>query len=1042
MARSHVFTIHPGANFLSTFADRLIAGDIVPVIRAPLDPLALSSATIYVPTRRAARALREELIARLAGPALLLPKIVPLGQMEAIETGLIFELGDNVPVDGVPDAMTSIERRLILMQLVHKWAVQLGTAITRYENGSLVTDGREPLLVAQAPAQAWHLAGDLAALIDEMIVEGADWDKLKTLAPESFDRYWMITIEFLKIASQAWPNIRAALNLVDPAMRQRLLIDREIVRLGTSDPKQAVIAIGSTGTNSATARLLAAITKLENGAIVLPGLDLTLDNISWAMIDGDKDKGFDPAGGHPQAVLHRLLPFLRVGRDSIDELGQAEEALKKRMELLTQAFRPADTTEHWQVWLADANRSSDINEALAEVTMIVAADEREEALALALAMRKALNDSPDGTAALVTPDRALARRVRAELKRWNIDIDDSGGEPLSSSPYGVLARLALTCLGEPCKPVEWLALLAHPLTQLGYERNELEQLARLLEIGVLRGIASARDEPQDMLAQARLVAADQHAHPALQRITNAQWDAIGELLRRLREALAPLHELESATLDAHIAAHRACLERLTQSHNGMQTRLDESFETFEQVFGELSAKAMPEPLLRSTDYAALADYVMRESIVRGPMRAHPRLKILGLLEARLIHADVMLLAGLDEAIWPPQVETGPFLNRPMRAELDLTPPERRIGQTAHDFVQALGTRNVILSRATKRGGSPTVPSRFLQRLEALAGEHFTQTRKKGEALLALTRRLDRPKTIEAIARPEPRPDLQLRPHSLSITEIETLRRDPYSIYARHILKILPLEKIGAVPGAREAGTQLHDVFGEFVARYPSGPLPDDALDQLRALAQDKLASLLADPNYRAFNWPRIETGLAGWLTWEAGRRADLVESKVELYGRMNISLADGSSFELRGKADRIDLTVNGMAEIIDYKSGEISTKKMIKAGFAPQLPLEVKMVEEGAFQDIGPLDVHIAMHVKIGGKETIKSEVIADAADFRDVVESNFNGLVELLNQFREPTTPYLPRPFPQYASRFSAYDHLARVKEWSAGTGEDGGDT
>ena len=1040
MARTpHVFTIPSSVNFLATFAEQLIAGDIVDAIKPPLDPLALASATIYVPTRRAARALREELIRKLAGPALLLPKIVPLGHMESIETSLLFET--DGPVEGVPDAMTPIERRLILMQLVHKWAVQLGTAITRYENGAIQTDGREPLLVAQAPAQAWHLAGDLAALIDEMIVEDADWKKLEHLAPENFDLYWLITIDFLKIASQMWPQIRQERGLIDAAMRQRLLVDHEIVRLQNADPRHPVIAVGSTGTNRATARLLAAIARLENGAVVLPGLDKTLDDEAWALIDGDKARKIEPSAGHPQAALHRLLPILQIERRAVFERGTPDAALATRMQLLTEAFRPADTTDRWPAFL-QALKPADLAQALDDMTMIIAADEREEALTLALCMRKALHDNADTTIALVTPDRALARRVQAELKRWKIDIDDSGGEPLASSPYGVLARLSLACADEPCMPVEWLALLAHPLVRLGYARADLEKLTGLLEIGVLRGVSSLRDRPLEMVEAARLAAADHYAHPACKRISDGQWEELAGLVTRLCTALAPLHELPAqAPLAECIARHRACLTALVSQGAGEAAYFDESFDSFEQVFGEIALKAQAEPLFRRTDYAALADFIMREAIVRGPARAHPRLKILGLLEARLIQADLMIVAGLDETIWPPQVETGAFLNRPMRAELGLTPPERRIGQTAHDFVQALGTRHVIISRATKRGGAPTVPSRFLQRFEALVGEAFAPAHRKGDALLDLARRLDRPAVSRALGRPEPRPDLELRPASLSITEIETLRRDPYAIYARHILKILPLEDLGALPGAREAGTQLHDIFSDFVQRHEKGALPPSARDDLLALAQEKLADLMEDPNYRAFNWPRIEMGLYEWLKWEEARRAELVESKVELSGKLSITLEDQSIFILRGKADRIDLTKSGEADIIDYKSGSISTKEMIKVGFAPQLPLEVKMVESGAFKIFGKMPVRDAMHIKIGSKDPIKPESIAKPGDFRDVVESNFVGMQVLLNQFRKADTPYLARPLPQYASRFGRYDHLARVKEWSAGAGDEGGE-
>lgn len=235
MARtSRVFTIHPGAPFLATFADKLLSGAVVDAIGPHTPPLGFAAATIYVPTRRAARALSSELIARLPGPAVLLPKIVPLGHLESIETGLLFDVGEG-PVEGVPDAMSAIERRMILMRLVHGWAKQLAYAITHVDGGEIRTDKSEALLVARAPAQAWHLAGDLAALIDEMIVEDADWTKLAQLAPHDFDRYWAVTIKFLEIASQAWPKILEAREAIDPAARQRLLVDREIARLARSD---------------------------------------------------------------------------------------------------------------------------------------------------------------------------------------------------------------------------------------------------------------------------------------------------------------------------------------------------------------------------------------------------------------------------------------------------------------------------------------------------------------------------------------------------------------------------------------------------------------------------------------------------------------------------------------------------------------------------------------------------------------------------------------------------------------------------------------
>lgn len=1036
--RPRVLTIHPATPFLATFAEAFLAGRIVTAIGPHTGPLDLAAATIYVPTRRAARALAGELARRLPGAAALLPNIVPLGHLETIETGLLFEpagLGDG-PIEGIPDAVGEIERRMRLAHLINVWAKKLGHAIVHADaDGTVHTDPTEALLVTRAPAQAWHLAGDLAGLIDEMIVEDIAWDGLRKLAPDAFDKYWAITLDFLKIATEYWPKHLAAAGLVDAATRQIQLVDREIARLGRAGPGAPVIAIGSTGTNRATARLLAAIARLDEGAVVLPGLDQGLDTRAWDIILGEAVTQTDPSAGHPQAALRRLLPVLGVERQDVEEIGAPESILAARQRLLSEAFRPPDTTEVWPAYVASL-APGELDAALADVTLIAAADEREEALALAVQMREAL-ETPGRTAALVTPDRALARRVRAELARWNVEIDDSGGEPLSTSPHGVLARLVLACVGEPCMPAPWLALLAHPLVVLGLARAEVERLSALLEIGVLRGVIADRGDPVAMLEAARLSAGERHAHPARRRISQGDWQKIEDLVRRLLAALAPLHACPAdAGLATWIGAHRAALDALRATPEPQRRAPDESQEILDRLFADLAASAAPDMTFRAVDYQAFVDLVTRDAVVRGPVRAHPRLKILGLLEARLIHADVMLLAGLDESIWPPQTTTDAFLNRPMRAELGLSAPERRIGQTAHDFMQAMGTRHVVVSRAAKRGGSPTVPSRFLQRLEALAGEAFAQARMRGEQVLALVRRLDRPARIVSISRPRPMPALHLRPQTLSVTEIETLRRDPYAIFARHVLRLLPLERLGAAPGAREAGTQLHDVLAIFVKRHAGAVLPPDAADELQALARERLADLLRNPDYRAFQWPRIETGLLRWLEWDIERRPDLDSVEIEASGTLTLSLDDGSTFTLRGKADRIERLPDGRCIILDYKSGRIPSAREVSAGFAPQLPLEIAMVEQGAFLALGPSRVADACHVKIGTSDEIDmTSIVPKGGTLADVTADYFEGLRSLLDQFRILDTPYLARPFPQFASRFSDYDHLARVKEWAAGS-------
>ncbi len=438
------------------------------------------------------------------------------------------------------------------------------------------------------------------------------------------------------------------------------------------------------------------------------------------------------------------------------------------------------------------------------------------------------------------------------------------------------------------------------------------------------------------------------------------------------------------------------------------------------------------------DYAALFDAVVAGQRAPVGRKAHPRLQILGLLEARLLSPDLALLAGLDETIWPPAAETDAFLNRPMRASLGLSAPERRIGQTAHDFVAALGARSAIVSRAKKRGGAPTVASRFLQRMGAVAGEAaMGAAEARGERYIRLARALDRPEEFRAAPRPAPRPPRALRPSRLSLTRIETLRRDPYAVFAEAILRLDPLEPIGVATGARQVGDAWHATLQAFSEDFASRPLPADAGARrlaIAAIARARFAPMLADPSFRAMHWPRIERGLEAFLVFDAERRDGAERVLVEQGGRLEIPLADRSTFTLVARADRIEILREGGAALIDYKSGSPPGVAEVQVGFAPQLTLEAAMLSRGAFADLTGVEAASALYFKLGGaKGGEVRELKFKDASFAEVVERHFAGLTRLLDQFADPATPYLSRPYPKFAKRAGDYDHLARVKEWSA---------
>jgi ATP-dependent helicase/nuclease subunit B len=415
--------------------------------------------------------------------------------------------------------------------------------------------------------------------------------------------------------------------------------------------------------------------------------------------------------------------------------------------------------------------------------------------------------------------------------------------------------------------------------------------------------------------------------------------------------------------------------------------------------------------------------------------------ILGLLEARLLSFDRVLLAGLDETIWPPAVETDAFLNRPMRAALGLSAPERRIGQTAHDFVSGLGAPEVILSRSKKRGGEPTVASRFLQRIAAAAGasgEALKRAEARGRRFLELARVLDRPDEFRSAPRPAPRPPAARRPRALSVTRIETLRRDPYSIYAEYILNLKALEPVGRPFGPRQTGQAWHVTLQDFLEKYPAGPLPAEARCVLTSIAEARFAPLRDDQAFAALNWPNVENSLDFFFEFERKSRLDAVSSFAERRGEIEIPLANADRFTLRARADRIDCLSGGRGRIIDYKSGAPPSAKEVTVGFAPQLTLEAEMLRQGGFEGISPLEPSEALYLKLGGPDGgFERPAGGDKGDIRELAARHFAELKVLLEQFSCAATPYLSRPFPKFAGRFAVYDHLARVKEWSTVIGE-----
>ncbi len=531
-----VFTIAPGVPFLPTFVAKLLDGDIVEGVSRATAPLDLARISIFTPTRRAARALAVEFALKLDRPAALLPRILPLGALDEIESAALLSAETEASVDELAPTIDEIDRRLALAELILAWARALDAAFVSADGAGV----GEALLVAPSAPTACALAKELGALIDEFVIEGVEPEAVLGCADESFDRYWSITRDFLGIALRQWPAALEERGVVDRTARAKALLETQIRAIHAGTHTDPVIALGSTGSNPTTARLLAAIAQKPRGAVVLPGLDQDIDEEGWRHIGEAIGERGEPAFTHPQSMLKRLLRQLGVDRVDVRALGGACAPLAVRRRFVSQALRPADTTQMWRSFRESFR--ADFAAALEGVSLVEAPDENLEALALALFMREAL-ETKNRTAALITPDRQAARRVCAELARFGIEVDDSGGAPLATTPLGSLARrlAAVTADGASC--LDGAALLSHPQTRLGLTRAAVEAILPFAEVAVLRVVPENGETFAKRATRAREMAAGPDAHPLAKRASDEQWQEIEDLFARLDAALAPIAAL-------------------------------------------------------------------------------------------------------------------------------------------------------------------------------------------------------------------------------------------------------------------------------------------------------------------------------------------------------------------------------------------------------------------------------------------------------------------------------------------------------------------
>jgi ATP-dependent helicase/nuclease subunit B len=1048
-----VFSVPPSAPFLRTLITALVDGRLVEGFSAREAPEKLANATLYLPTRRAGRMAREIFLDVLDTDAVVLPRIVTFNDIDEDEIDFAQEAPQTnfAELDTLP-ALDGLQRRLLLAQLIAAWAKRIAPG-----------DPAQTPLVVGGPASTLKLADDLARLMDDMVTRKVDWASLDGLVPDALDKYWQLTLQFLNIAREVWPDILKAYGRIEPAARRDILIEAEAARL-TAHQDGPVIAAGSTGSMPATAKFLRAIADLPNGAVVLPGLDTDLDDEAWQLIGGSDDA--PPSSNHPQFAMFGLLQRFGIKRSDVETLG-TPSPLSREM-LASETMRPSNATAQWHTRLAQPAVTQKIADGMQKLAVIAAANPEMEALAIAVAMREARELGI--TAALVTPDRALARRVMAALGRWNLEVDDSGGDALMDTPHGIFARLAAEAVAEGLEPATLLALLKHPLLRLGRAAGGWKSAIETLEIALLRGtrpearsagLAKDFARYRDELAKLRRQETSSlHAAEPRTKLDDDRLIEAEALIAAVRAALAPLEAVDQYKPHdfADLAKrHQDVVKALSLDDKALSTGFDGHqgqalAKAFDELFGDITDdRISPSGLLVPLgEYAEVFHTAFGDKTVRRPEVAHAQLRIYGPLEARLTQSDRVIIGGLVEGIWPPAPRIDPWLSRPMRHQLGLDLPERRIGLSAHDFTQLLGADDVILSHAAKVGGAPAVASRFLHRLEAVAGEaRWDAAVAAGEKYIHYADELDRPHTVVPIAQPTPRPPREARPTRLSVTAIEDWLRDPYTIYAKYILRLAPLDPIDMPLSAADRGSAIHESLGDFTKEY-STALPDDPARVLRDIGEKHFAPLMTRPEARALWWPRYLRITSWFANWEIERRFNVASIDAEQRGEIAISLDSGRTFYLSARADRIERRPDRTFAILDYKTGQPPSGKQVRMGLSPQLTLEAAILREGGFESIpAGASVSELVYVRLSGNNPPGEEKVVDLRIDRkdepqypdEAADEARAKLTALILKFEDETTPYASLSLSMWSNRYGAYDDLARIKEWSA-AGDAGGET
>ncbi|MDD9900691.1 MAG: double-strand break repair protein AddB [Alphaproteobacteria bacterium] len=990
-----IYTIPPQQSFMDTLAKGLLD-------RTADDPMELAGYTILVPHADAARALKNTFTGHWQGKPGILPKITTPGDIDDDDFSL--KISDHHVLSetllDMPPAVSRLQRQLVLASEILK------------------IPG-----MASSAQKAVKLGGELGRFIDDVQRNDVKLDKLEKLVPENFQSQWARTADFLKIVTETWPRYLESIGHVDPEDRKNAILRIQATYWNTHANDTPVIAAGFTEAAPPVLDLLKTVRALPNGEVVLPAIDTKLDDKHWDQLSPT----------HPQYLLKNIMTGLDVTRDQVRDWHPARPTVNQaaRQDLLREAMRSGGRR-------IGKMKKTDAARAMQDFDVVLCATPQEEAGVIALRLRQAL-ETEGRTAALVTNDRDLARRVAARMKLWGVDIADSAGTPLADTAAGIYLASTAHMAAENLAPVAFLEAMKHPLAGLGGTPEDFQ--ARMAELenlalhgprpqGGTQGLkgslstafnrAAARKKPEDI--------------PELKtRVDTLQkWiddiDAAGKDFFKHMSDTTP--QPFRTLLEDHIRFAEALATTAEETGPQRLWRGDDGVKAA-RFLSELRDAADLMPAVTGHEYAGVVEGLLREVTAYPLQSAHPQLHILTPEQALLRKTDIVALGGLTADVWPPRPSESPWLSPPMAKALGLPPANETSGQSALRFTRLASQRHILMTHAERSGNAPAVASPFLTRLAmTLKTAGLDNKINRNANLLQIYNTLYTPGDVVPMQPPAPTPPVSLRPKKLPVTGVQTLMQDPYAVYARYILKLRPRAPIDASPTAAERGTLIHDALDRFVKKYPD-TLPDNAKEELLNIGRDVFSERMNSPTVQSFWWPRFERIAEWFVRFEAERRETSRTLGTEVNGKLDIDVG-GEIFTLTAIADRIDRDPSGRIEIIDYKTGGIPSQKSVALGFSPQLTLEAAIAFSGGMDGIAASDPGSLQYWKLSGGRPAASVTHVKGDVAQSMTEAR-KGIESLVRAFNDAKTPYLSAPRPAYAPYANTYAHLARTAEWSS---------